>query len=124
MITPGKPLLADQAVVPCEPGVTDKEVVQVQPPLLAGQSLSAWNWSGLTVSLGSAEQLHGTWTILAGPVKTRSAVGGQSVFVRMALTSTVWPGNRVPLDGLKYTPEALVEAVQLRPDGLFASLLN
>jgi hypothetical protein len=58
-------------------------VIQFQPPSTAGQSLFAFNWSGVTVSSGSTSHFHDTCAILAGPVNMRSALVGQFVFVRV-----------------------------------------
>lgn len=125
-MTPDNSLLADQSRVPVEPGARASLVVQFQPPSPTLQSVFAEKLLELLVNVGGAVQLHGKWSILfvSSSVKTRSALAGQSIRVRVIFTCCVSPGARLPLDGLKSTPEVLLDADQFRLVSLFGSLLS
>ena len=61
---------------------------------------------------------------MSSSVKIRSALAGQFILERVTLTCSVSPGARLPLDGLKNTPGALLDADQSRLVSLFGSLLS
>ena len=58
---------------------------------------------GLIVSPGDFVQLHGTRTVLPGPLKVKEPVW-QSLFGTEIVTGESCPGDSVPLDCVKLTP--------------------
>ena len=61
---------------------------------------------------------------MSSSVKIRSALAGRFILERVTLICSVSPGARLPLDGLKNTPGALLDADQSRLVSLFGSLLS
>jgi hypothetical protein len=106
-LTLGLSLEADQCRLPCEPGVFVSVAIQVQAlelelyeqlELLEGLKLD-----GLTVKVGF-EQLHGTETLLAGPVKVRVALAGHIVFGTFISTCIDLPDDKLWLGAWKAIP--------------------
>src|SRR5712692_358414 len=112
-------LNADQLAPPWS---SESATVQSQPLGDANVQLRGLILKGVTDKVGDA-QLQVTWTIFAGPVKTRSMCAGQTVFAgTKTVTGLAWPGERGPCDWLKLAP--VLEADQSRLLWLLASLIT
>ena len=105
-VTPLRAVCTDQASLPCELVVSLTAAVHVQPPVPLGQLLPAVNVAGVTVSVG-LPQLQGTWTVLAGPLKVKVKLAGQTILGTEIVTEALPPAGRTPLAGVKTIPDVL-----------------
>lgn len=97
-LMPGLLLAADHCRLPCEPGVSASVAIQVQAFELELYEqlglLGRVKLDGLTDKVGF-EQLHGTGTVLAGPVKVKVALAGHLVLGIVMNTCIILPGGRL-----------------------------
>jgi hypothetical protein len=94
-VTPAILLLeADQFMLPSDPLAALNVTVQERQPLL--------NVAGLAMSW-EAVQVQSTCPTLAGPLKAKSALTGQTALGTRIVTCTVCPGDNMPVAGWKVT---------------------